>query len=637
MLPVPPLSNNHERAIGWLLATVMAVALALRVWMALAMPPYFDDRYVIENLVNFLNGSLRPKHAFYGSLSFLPQALAFAGLHSLTGIDAVAVRDPQVHGLTLGAYRIARMFVVAYGVLSILMIYHVGRRLFSPTVGLIAAAVLAAYPRHVKSSIQLKPDMLALLFTLVALYWAAGAARNPRLSRFLLAGVGVGLAASAKYTGAASALPLAVWALWTGFSDRRRWGWLVLAGVAAVATFFLLNPFAGMVFHYVPRLFHGYAAHARREQSDNLTVLFGELKFVAAEHGWILGACLLLGTALLIRELWRRSEDREWAPALLLLSLYLGYPAIHAAGMTLLRRQNLMPAMAGAALVCAYGAVRCGQWLLRHPRHPSRRWAFAASLLFGGLLLVRPFAHVYREAVPSTWEVATKILWLRLAPLGIRHVAHEPAPMGLRLADDGQRAARTAVPSLAALPPSTLDLTDAEIFPLARTREAGAAFYQDRLRRVSQDGFLEIRARPFRSRGAPLVLLLHPWVPAENAIPLNLERSAHSPRLLIARLPAHLSPSDVLSVELLQPARDRIATEVRLRPGGQRIAFHDAGGGRPQQVRLLTPRFQYPAGVAEVQVRAPAFADPKRFRLRLWRWTPPPGLTSPPDAGRVEP
>ncbi len=637
MLPASSPSKEHECVIGGLLAVVLAMALALRVWMAMVMPPYFDDRYVINNLLNFLDGSLRPQHVFYGSLSFLPQALFLSlcdFLHSLTGIQALEVRSPQIQGITPGAFRIARMFVVVYGLLSILMIYRVGRRLFSPTAGLVAAAVLAAYPRHIKSSIQLKPDMLALLLTLVALYWAAGAARNPRLSRFLLAGVGVGLATSAKYTGAASALPLAGWALWTGFQDRRRWGWLVLAGVAAVATFFLLNPFPGMVLHYVPRLVHGYAAHARRDESDNLTVLFGEIKFVAAEHGWILGAFLVMGTVLLVRQIWRRSEEREWSAALLLLSLYLGYPALHAAGMTLLRRQNLMPAMVGAALVCAYGAVCCGEWLLKGR---SRKWAWTASLLLGGLLLFRPFADVYQQAVPGTWAVATETVRQRLAPLGIRHVAYEPASAHMRLSEDeGVRAAITAVPSLAALSPSVLDLSDAEVFPLARTRGPEAAFYQDRLRRLSGEGLVEVRARPFLSRGAPFVLLLHPWTPAGGAVPLSLERrSAGSPRRLTARLPAGLSHGDVLSLELIRPAQEQGTTALRLRPGGLSIPLHNAGS-RLRQIRVLTPRFRYAAGVNGVQIRASALADPKRFRLRLWRWTPPPGLTSLQEPGRVE-
>ena len=72
---------------------------------------------------------------------------------------------------------------------------------------------------------------------------------------------------------------------------------------------------------------------------------------------------------------------------------------------------------------------------------------------------------------------------------------------------------------------------------------------------------------------------------------------------------------------------------VRLRPGRQSIPFHPAGS-RLRQVRFLTPRFRYAAGMEEVQVRASAVANPKRFRLRLWRWNPPRDLDLSPGPGQ---
>ncbi len=306
------MAKVDERTLGWLLAAVLIVGFVLRMWMALVLPPFFDDRYICENVFRFLNGSFRPKHAYYGSLSYLPQALALAAcdaLHSLTGIDAFAVRGDYFEGFTLGAFRIMRTFVIGYALLSVLMIYFVGRRLFSPTIGLLAAAVLAAYPQTVRSSIQLKPDMMALLFTVVTLYWTAAAARAPRLPRFLLAGVGVGLATAAKYIGVAAAIPLTVWALGSGFRDRRRWIWLPLAGAASVATFFAFNPFLGTVLPYASRLANFYATRARGERG-HLVVLRRELEFLAFQHGWVLGAILLLGTALLIRAAPAQGERR---------------------------------------------------------------------------------------------------------------------------------------------------------------------------------------------------------------------------------------------------------------------------------------------------------------------------------------
>lgn len=636
-------SDEQERTLRLLLAVVLAVGLGVRLWMAMTLPPYFDDRYVANNIVHFLDGWWQPKHTYYGTLSYLPQALllkACDALHSRTGIAALAVRGEGVLGLTPGALHIARTVVVAYSLLSVLMIYRVGRRLFSPAAGALAAAILAAYPHHLRSSIQLKPDMLALLLTLVTLYWTAGAARSPRLSRFLLAGVGVGLATSAKYTGVASCLPLTVWALWTGFRDRRRWAWLVLAGLAAVATYFALNPFAHLVLYYAPRLFDNYAGRARLEGSGHLTVLSGEVVFLASEHGWILGAFLLLGAALLLRRLFRRSESAEWSAAFLPLSLCLGFPAVEAAGMTLFRRQNLMPAMAGTALVCAYGAVRCGHWLAGRRPVARRPAAVHLAWLLPVYLLVRPFDHAYTQVVPDTWTVAENALRAHLDPLRARHVAYEPegvAPeeLALELAERWMQPATTAVPSLAGRSPAELDLADAEIFPLAKTRGPDAAFYQSRRRRLRESCARDLRPQPFRRRGRSLVLLLHPWTPVGDPIPLDVERSDGAAGPLAGRLPAGLAAGEVLSLELVRPEpEEESGAGSHLQVGDQPLPLSPAGERR-HEYRFLTPRFLYRAGVPAIEIPGSEGADPSQFRLRLWRWSsaPEPCLAPPGGAG----
>jgi len=617
MSPAPP-QADHPRTIAWLLAAVLAVAFGVRLWTILVVPPYFDDHYVFNNITTFLNGSLRPRHSYYGSLSYLPQAIALAlcdGLHRLTGIGALAVRGGPYEGFTLGALRIMRLFVLGYALLSILVVYQVGRRLFSPTIGLLAAAVLAAYPQHVRSTAQLKPDMMAMMLTVVTLYWTLGAVRNPRLPRFLLAGAGVGLATAAKYTGVAACLPLAVWALWTGFRDRRRWGWLMLAGVASVATFFALNPFLGTVFHFGPRLVSFYANRARGDESNRLVVIRGELDFLATQHGWLLGAFLLLGIGLLARRLWRRADGGE---ALLALSLCVGYPVLYAAAMTLFRTHNLLPALGGTALVCAYGAVHGGWWLGQR-RETLRRPAviFGACLLLGGFLLARPFLYAYRTLVPSTWTAAGKTLRSRLASLRALHVALEPATAKLRLSNDRQRVARTAVPSLAALPPAVLDLTDAELFPLSRMQGPGAAFYRGRRQRLAPDCTAEVHERLFRAQGAPLLLLLHPWKPAAEPLQLAFRRSG-APQDLAARMPADLAAGDVISLELIRPLNGT-QTALLLQPGNQRLALQYAGQRR-LKVRLLSARFRYDAAKAEVHLAAAAGAFPRSFQLRLSRW-----------------
>ncbi len=615
----PTPAENSERAYVWLLAVVLAMAFGVRLWMALETPRFFDDHYVLNNVESFLNGSLQPRHSYYGTLSYLPQALFLKAcdfLRSRTGWEALAVRGGPIEGFTLGAFRILRMFVVFYALASLVAIYLAGRRLFSPAAGLAAAAVLAAYPQHVRSSIQLKPDMLALLLTLLTLYWTADAARSPRLSRFLRSGVGVGLAASAKYIGLSSCLPLTVWALWAGFRDRRLWGWLVLAGLASVATFLVLNPFFGEVLHFGFRLVWYYGQRAQQEESGKPEVVRGELEFLMTQHGWFLGACLLLGLSLLVRRIWTRGEGG--AMAVLPLSLALVYPVIHAVGMTLFYPHNLLPALGGTALVCACGMVRGGQWLLARPA--AARSAVATFLVWalpGALLLARPFAYAYGQITPDNWKMAEIALRAELGSPEIRHVAYEPQDAELKLAAKWRRAALTPVPSLAALPPFELDLTDAELFPLSRTRGPHAAFYQDRRRRLAPECAMEIHASPFRSQGAPLLLLLHPWQPAGDAVEADLQRAAPG-GTLTASLPAPVAAGDVVSFELLWPEEDE--TEVEgIQIGGRNLPLIYAGG-RAGKLRYLTPRFRYSPGDAEIRLPASPQAHPRSFRLLLWRW-----------------
>src|SRR6185295_16347371 len=100
--------------------------------------------------------------------------------------------------------------------------------------GLLAAAVLAAFPRHLLASVEFKPDILVILLVLLTFYWTLDAALRPSLARFLAVGLGVGLAVSTKYTGIAAALPITTAVLVNGRRDARQWRWLFLAGLTSV-------------------------------------------------------------------------------------------------------------------------------------------------------------------------------------------------------------------------------------------------------------------------------------------------------------------------------------------------------------------------------------------------------------------
>jgi hypothetical protein len=174
------------------------------------------------------------------------------------------------------------------------------------------------------------------------------------------------------------------------------------------------------------------------------------------------------------------------------------------------------------------------------------------------------------------------------------------------------------VPSLAALSPAWLDLTDAEVFPISRTR---GDFYRSREQRVPRGCRVEVRPQLFRSRGTPLLLVLHPWKTARSPVRLGLERSGESG--LTARLPAGLSvgkAGEVVSLELVRPTRERATKEVLVQPGGQSLPLQYAGR-HGRKTRFMTPRFRSPGGLAGIRLPASAKAAPESFELLLWRWS----------------
>jgi hypothetical protein len=206
--------RRRDRTTAIALAALLVWALALRVWFAtpeLHAGRFWDERYALENVEALLrDGRWLPVNAFHPTLAHLPQAAVLAVPHGLaraTGDPAFAVL--QEDGFTPLGYLLARLVQAVLGTLSIYWLFRVGRRLFDCPTGLLAAALLAVVPWHLRQSAFFKPDVLLLLLELVAFDWALAAYERPRTGRFARAGLGVGLAAAAKYNGVTAALPLA--------------------------------------------------------------------------------------------------------------------------------------------------------------------------------------------------------------------------------------------------------------------------------------------------------------------------------------------------------------------------------------------------------------------------------------------
>lgn len=628
---------SPRRPIGWLLLVLLLVSFALRTWDAsqgLNASRYFDERFTFKNITALLKrGDFRPQHAFYLSLSYLPQAAVLSasqGLYRVTRYQPFSIYKEKSDGYSPTAYWLCRMVNVGYGVLSLLLLFLIGRRIWSPEVGLLAAAILAAFPRHVLSSVEFKPDILVILLVTLTFWWTLSAAFRPRLARFLLVGFGVGLAVSTKYTGIAGAIPITAATLVNtggGRRDRRQLGWLIAAGVTSVVTFVILNPFLDVVFQFIPKLVHGYAAKGVEERSNHWVVFERQVEFLIEHHGPVVAAFVALGVAGLIWRVWRPgpedSRERRLG-AILALSLLVGYSLLHSLGMTLFRGQNYLPVVPFSSLTAAWAMAEL--WRLVTRRVSWLAWEPAAVLVWlcvGAALLWQQGRIVYHRVVPTTFEVANTVLLDSLEPLGLRHVVYEKGIGAFQMGGRPRRPLLTRVDRMTIVAPLFLDRADVEVFPESRLEGPDAGFYRDRINRVPNSQVEIFGDQPFRRRGEPVVVVRHPWEADGSPWELKVRRPEQAP-YLVGRLPEGFArPGDTVSLLLWVPreAADEDLGELRLDPGGRLVPVFDTGR-RLNRFFRLSPRFQITG--QEIRVRIPSRPEdrPRGFGLEVHRWRP---------------
>jgi len=150
-------------------------------------------------------------------------------------------------------YRAGRLVSAISGIMSLLVIFLVGKRLRDTETGLLACAFLAVTPLHVLNSHYLTSDITMVFLSLTAFYFFL-ASLDGNVKAHLFSGLFLGLAIAAKYS-AACLLPL-----WLGrdlierkFSWKLKlWGYgVMVAGFALGEPYAFLRPgeFARVIYH----------------------------------------------------------------------------------------------------------------------------------------------------------------------------------------------------------------------------------------------------------------------------------------------------------------------------------------------------------------------------------------------------
>ena len=216
-----------------LITIVMIVAAVLRLWGigfgfpgANARP---DEIQIAGPAVGYLTGDLRPPFFQWPPLFQYMTTVAYIVYavvgRPVTGLASIAAFAESRRQSLVPFLLIPRLLSALCGVVTVWLVYRIGRRLFDDRVGIVAALFLAVSFLHVRDShfgvSDVPMTMLLTAAVLMTLHWQErGGARLA-----LLAGVITGLAGATKYNALGAAVAFAVaWLFEAATAFRRRDG-----------------------------------------------------------------------------------------------------------------------------------------------------------------------------------------------------------------------------------------------------------------------------------------------------------------------------------------------------------------------------------------------------------------------------
>lgn len=251
----------------WIRRIGLAAVLALATWLRLTgltfgLPAVYnpDEVAIMSRALAFATGDLNPHNFLYPSFFFYV-LFGWVGASFVIGwllgvYPSLAAFQTQFFVDPTPVYLAGRTLGVVCGVVTVALVFVLGRRLFGTRAGLAAGLFLAVAPTHVRDSHYVKHDVPVTL-AIVAAYLGivsllrpgaegdAGRREGSDTRRALVAGALCGVAFSTHYYSVFLALPLAI-AVWHA---RRAAGWgdvvrtWALAATAAAVVFFALSPF----------------------------------------------------------------------------------------------------------------------------------------------------------------------------------------------------------------------------------------------------------------------------------------------------------------------------------------------------------------------------------------------------------
>lgn len=248
------------------LITILAAALRITGFeWGIPREPYWRNHYQDEAFVLGLLFKMGPDnldpHYFINPTLHYYTLLAAEEIASLTGYIKpfslpVATNNfgQPARGVSLEdygrMYRVGRILSILQSILLVLLMFGIGRNLYGPAAGIIAAAFTAVLPTFCYQSRFLVVDAPAVFWFVLAFWFITTTPAPPRLRRWsVLAGLFIGLAVGTKYTNLLIVLPFLYRYCRLRGGGEPFWRKLVsrdvmYAGLVAVLFFLFTTPYA---------------------------------------------------------------------------------------------------------------------------------------------------------------------------------------------------------------------------------------------------------------------------------------------------------------------------------------------------------------------------------------------------------
>jgi hypothetical protein len=345
--------RRGDRAFWVAVAALLIVALGLRLWgIGHGLPFVYnadENAHFVPRAIGMFGHSYNPGYFIN------PPGFTYL-LHILFWLRWGGDGVQDAYAADIGdVFTLARVAAAVLGAGAVALLLWAGVRLFDRRVGLLAAALLAVAFLPVHYSHLALNDVPATAGLCLALVGVAGVLRRGETPDYVLAGIGLGLAAATKYTAGIVLVCLVL-----ASRDPRR---LVLAGAAALAAFLVANPYALLdISAFREGLSEQSSASRDGGGKLGLTEENGLLYYLGTATwglGWIPLLAAAAGAVLLVRD--ERRVALALLPAIAVFLVFMGIQDRFFA-------RWLLPIYPLLALLAAYAAVRGAEAVRRAPR-----------------------------------------------------------------------------------------------------------------------------------------------------------------------------------------------------------------------------------------------------------------------------